>query len=258
MRALFAGAAVALSLGAVPLAALQPARAAEGIAPPALEWPQAGPFGVFDRPALQRGYQVYKEVCAACHSMRLLSYRNLQDIGFSEDQVKAIAAQDQVAVIDDNGDAATRPGLPSDPFHSPFPNESAARASNGGALPPDLSLMAKARKDGTNYLAALLTGFSEPPADVKMADGKYYNEYFPGHQIGMPPPLTADQVTYEDGTAATVPQMAHDVATFLSWAAEPKLEERKRLGLKVMAFLAVLSVLTYLCYRRVRRRVQGH
>lgn len=258
MRALFAGAALTLSVGALSLAALHPALANEGEAPPALEWPQAGPFGTFDRPALQRGYQVYKEVCSACHAMHLLSYRNLQDIGFSEDQVKAIAAQDQVATIDDAGDAATRPGLPSDPFHSPYPNENAARASNGGAAPPDLSLMAKARKDGTNYIVALLTGFSDPPADFKLAEGKHYNKYFPGHQIGMPPPLQADQVTYEDGTQATVPQMAHDVATFMTWAAEPKMEERKRLGLKVMGFLGVLTVMTYLTYRRVRRRVHGH
>ncbi|MDD3447194.1 MAG: cytochrome c1 [Zavarzinia sp.] len=222
------------------------------------EWSFSGAFGTFDRAALQRGFQVYKEVCASCHSMKFLSYRNLQDIGFSEAEVKAIAAQYEVPTIDDNGDETTRKALPSDRFHSPFANENAARAANGGALPPDLSLMAKARHDGPNYIYGLMTGYHEAPAGFVLPAGKEYNAVFAGNAIGMPKPLNDDQVTYADGTPATVSQMAHDVATFLMWAAEPKLEDRKRAGVKVMGFLGILTIFSFLTYRKVRKQVQGH
>ncbi|MFA5122196.1 cytochrome c1 [Zavarzinia sp.] len=252
MRSMMIGAAALLGLGLT-----APALAAEG-GVPHLEWSFSGAFGTYDRAALQRGFQVYKEVCSACHSMKYLSYRDLRDIGFSEAEVKAIAAQYEVATIDENGDPATRKAEPSDRFHSPFPNDEAARAANGGALPPDLSLMAKARHAGPDYIVALLSGYHEPPPGFVVAEGKSYNAVFAGNNIGMPKPISDDQVTYADGTKATLAQEAHDVATFLMWAAEPKLEERKRIGVKVMGFLGLLSIFTYLSYRRVRRKVQGH
>ncbi len=215
-------------------------------------WKHSGITGTFDRAALQRGYQVYKEVCAACHSLRLLSYRNLTDIGFNEEQVKAIAAGYEVpAEPDDNGEIKMRKALPSDHFVKPFANEKAARAANNGALPPDLSLMVKARHGGEDYVYSLLTGYTTPPEDVKIMPGMNYNPYFPGGQIGMPAPLSEGAVTYADGTKATVDQMAHDVATFLTWAAEPKLEARKQTGLKVMIFLAVFAGIMYAVKRRV-------
>ena len=254
MRALKIGAAALLTLGLGTGAAL----ASEGGHIEQQEWSFSGAFGTFDRAALQRGYQVYKEVCASCHSMKFMSYRNLQDIGFSEAEVKAIAAQYEVPTIDDAGDETTRKAMPSDRFHSPFANENAARAANGGALPPDLSLMAKARHDGPNYIYALMTGYHEAPAGFVLPAGKEYNTAFAGNAIGMPKPLNDDQVTNADGTPATVSQMAHDVATFLMWAAEPKLEDRKRAGVKVMGFLGILTIFAFLTYRKVRKQVQGH
>jgi ubiquinol-cytochrome c reductase cytochrome c1 subunit len=219
---------------------------------PATGWPHAGITGTFDRAALQRGYQVYKEVCATCHSMRLLSYRNLTEIGFTEAQVKAIASAYQVpAEPDDNGDVKPRNAIPSDRFHNPYANDKAGRAANNGALPPDLSLMVKARHHGENYVYSLLTGYSKAPDDVKVMAGMYYNPYYPGGQIAMPAPLSEGAVIYADGTKATVEQMAQDVATFLTWTAEPTLEVRKQTGIKVILFLIVFSGLMYAVKRRV-------
>lgn len=215
-------------------------------------WPHAGITGTFDRPSLQRGYQVYKEVCAVCHSMNLLSYRNLADIGFTAEQVKAIAAGYQVpGEPDDQGEIKLRNALPSDRFNKPFANEKAARAANNGALPPDLSLIVKARHHGEDYIYSLLVGYAKAPDEVKLMPGMNYNPYFPGGQIGMAAPLTEGAVTYADGTKATVEQMAHDVATFLTWAAEPKLEVRKQTGIKVIIFLIVFAGLMYAVKRRV-------
>jgi ubiquinol-cytochrome c reductase cytochrome c1 subunit len=226
-------------------------------APPRQQWSFDGVFGTYDAGAMQRGFQVYKEVCSACHPVKHLSFRDLTQIGYSEDQVKGIAAQYQVTDgPNDQGQMFQRPARPSDPIPGPFPNDEAARAANNGALPPDLSLITKARDDGPDFVAAILTGFKPTPAGVKIGDGMYYNEYFPGHQIKMPPPLSADQVKYADGTQASVPQMAHDVVTFLSWAAEPTLDERHRMGAKVILFLLVLTGLFYAAKRKIWSRIE--
>lgn len=238
---------------ALALAFSAPALAAEGVAAPKMSWSFHGLFGTFDRAAAQRGFQVYKEVCAACHSLHLVAYRNLQDLGFSEAEVKAIAAGYQfVDGPNDAGEMFERPGRASDRFHKAFPNDNAARAGNNGALPPDLSLIVKARPDGHNYVNALLGhGYEKAPADVQLADGQHYNKYFPGHKIAMPQPLNEGQVTYADGTKATVEQMAHDVTTFLAWAAEPELERRHQLGLQVILFLIVATGVFYAAKRRI-------
>lgn len=223
---------------------------------PSPGWSFNGPFGMFDAAARQRGFQVYREVCSACHSMNLVHYRDLEGIGFSEDEVKAIAASVQVQDgPNDNGEMFERPGRPYDAFKPPFANDQAARAANNGALPPDLSLIVKAREGGPDYVYGILTGFGDAPAGMKLMDGMNYNKYFPGHQIAMPPPLSPDRVTYADGTKATVDQEAHDVVTFLAWAAEPHLEVRKRVGIKAMIFLLVLSGLLYATKRKVWRDV---
>ena len=215
-------------------------------------WHHSGITGTFDRAALQRGYQVYKEVCSACHGMNLVAYRNLAEIGFTADQVKAIAAGYEVkAAPDDQGEVKMRPALPSDKFVSPFANDNAARAANNGALPPDLSLMAKARQHGEDYLYSLLTGYMPAPQEITLMPGMSYNPYFAGHQIAMPAPLHEGGVTYADGTAATVEQMAHDVSAFMTWAAEPKMEARKQTGLKIMIFLIVFAGVMYAVKRRV-------
>ena len=228
------------------------AGAAEAEAPPTLSWPHGGLFGAFDRAAIQRGLQVYTESCSSCHSLRLLSYRNLLEIGYSEDEAKAYAAQFEVEDGPDaEGEMFMRPAILRDRFVSPFPNENAARASNNGALPPDLSVIVKARKGGEDYIHALLTGYREPPEGHELADGMSYNPYFPSADIAMPPPLDEDAVEYADGTPATVDRMARDVSQFLTWAAEPTLEERKRLGFKVMVFLVILAGMLYLVKRRV-------
>ena len=216
------------------------------------EWPTSGIFGSFDRAATQRGLQVYREVCAACHGLKYIAFRNLATLGYSEDDIKAIAAEYTITDgPNDEGDMFERPGQPFDRFPNPYPNDAAAAASNGGKAPPDLSLMAMARMDGQNYLYSLLTGYEEAPADFEVPDGGYYNAYFPGHVIAMPPPLSDDQVTFADGTSATVSQMAQDVSQFLMWAAEPKLEERKATGLKVILFLVVLTALTFALKRKI-------
>jgi ubiquinol-cytochrome c reductase cytochrome c1 subunit len=248
-RFLIAGAALAL------IAGTHATRAAEeGTAPlPDVKWSFNGPFGTYDRAAAQRGFQVYNEVCSACHSMRLLSFRNLEGIGLTPEQVRAIAASKTVpGDLDDNGKATTRPGLPSDHFPSPFPTEKAARAANNGAYPPDQSLLEKARANGANYIYALVgLGYVDPPAGYKVPDGLYYNKYFPGGNIHMPPPLSDGAVTYADGTKATVPQMAKDVATFLTFAANPEMEQRKHLGIRVVGFLTLLGGVTYAAKRKL-------
>lgn len=255
-RALAGGLARLAVAGALLVGAASHAMAAEDHLPPKdVGFSFDGPFGTFDRAALQRGFQVYNEVCSTCHSLNLLAYRNLSDEGgpgFSEAQVKAIAAAKQVAgEPDKEGNPTQRPARPSDHFIPPFANEEAARASNAGALPPDLSLMAKAQEGGARFIYSILTGFEDAPADVHVREGLHYNPYFPGRQIAMPPPLSEGAVTYADGTKATVEQMAHDVSTFLMWAAEPKLEARKNTGFDVLIYLLILTGLLYLSYRKV-------
>lgn len=247
MRKLLIAAAALLGLAGPAFAA------GEAPVPPKMDWSFKGPFGTYDRGELQRGFVVYKEVCAACHSLRYLSYRNLQDIGFSEAEVKAIAAAVEVtAGPDDQGEMFQRPALPSDRFKSPYPNAKAAAAANNGKAPPDLSLMAKARLHGPDYIKALLLGYENPPAGFEVPEGGTYNKYFPGHVIAMPQPIASEgQVTYDDGTKATIEQMARDVSAFLMWAAEPKLEARYAMGFKVIVFLIILSGLLYAAKRRV-------
>jgi ubiquinol-cytochrome c reductase cytochrome c1 subunit len=220
---------------------------------PAAGWPHAGVFGTYDRAALQRGFQVYKQVCAACHSLKYLSYRDLAALGFSDAEVKAIAADYQVADgPNDQGEMYQRPARPSDSFAKPFANDAAARAANGGALPPDLSLIVKARAGHEDYIYSLLTGFGQTPAAGEtIAQGMNYNPYFPGHQIAMPPPLTEGAVAYADGTKSTVEQQARDVAQFLAWAGEPQMETRKRTGLKVILFLVAFAAVMYAVKRSV-------
>jgi ubiquinol-cytochrome c reductase cytochrome c1 subunit len=213
-------------------------------------------FGTYDRAALQRGFQVYKEVCSTCHPVKHLFFRDLEQIGYSEDQVKGIAAQAQVSDgPNDQGAMFQRAGRPSDPIPAPFANDEAARAANNGALPPDLSLITKARDGGANYVFAIPTGYKDAPAGFKMNPNMYFNEYFPGHQIAMPPPLNEGQVKFADGTPGTVAQMTHDVVTFLSWAAEPNLDERHRMGAKVILFLFVMTLLAYAAKRRIWARI---
>ncbi len=222
-----------------------------------------GPFGTFDRQQLQRGFQVYKEVCAACHGLSLVAFRDLHDLGYEEPEVKAIADQWAIEVPTinpDTGEPATRKAIPSDNFPSPYANETAARAANNNALPPDLSLIAKAREGGAAYTYSILTGYQRQPASLvrefpaaRTPPGLHYNPYFANLNIAMPPPLTAaGQVTYAPGNpAATVDQMAKDVSAFLVWAAEPKLENRHRAGIAVVIFLLVGTVLAYLAYRQI-------
>ena len=222
-----------------------------------------GPLGKFDRQQLQRGFQVYKEVCAACHGLSLVAFRDLHDLGYEEAEVKAIANQWAIEVPSVNpetGEPATRKAIPSDPFPSPYANETAARAANNNALPPDLSLIAKAREGGAAYTYSLLTGYQRQPARLikefpaaKTPAGLHYNPYFANLNLAMPPPLTgAGQVTYAPGNPApTVDQMAKDVSAFLVWAAEPKLENRHRSGIAVVIFLLVGTLLGYLAYRQI-------
>ena len=214
--------------------------------PPAQEWSFNGPFGTFDRTELQRGFQVYKSVCAACHSMQKLSYRNLAALGYNEDEIKAIAAEYTVMDgPDDEGEMFERPARPSDRFKSPYANEKQARYANNGAYPPDMSLIVKARKYGPDYMYALLTGYSPAPDGVEVMDGMYWNDYYTGHQIAMAAPLAEGVLQYEDGTEATTEQMARDVSAFLTWASEPTMEDRKRMGVMVILFLIVFAGIMY-------------
>ena len=247
MRKLILAAAVALA-GLQAGAAL----AAEGAAPPERDWSFSGIFGKFDRGAMQRGFQVYREVCSGCHSLRLIAFRNLEALGYGEDEIKAIAAEYSVEDgPDDEGEMFERPALPADRIPSPFPNSKAAAAANNGAVPPDLSLMVKARNGGADYVHALLTGYADPPDGVELLDVQSFNLYFPGNLTAMAPPLEEDAVEYGDGTAATVDQMAADIVTFLAWTAEPTMEERKRMGIKVILFLLVLTGVLYAVKRKV-------
>lgn len=221
--------------------------------PKDVAWHHEGPFGTYDRAQMQRGYQVYKEVCASCHSMKYVAFRNLVEIGFSEEQAKAIAAEFTVTDgPNGDGDMFERPGSLSDRFPAPFANENAAAASNGGAYPPDLSLLAKARVGGEDYIYSLLAGYAaEGAGDHHCAEGTHANPYFPGGCLKMPQPMSEGQVEYVDGTPASVEQMSMDVAAFLTWAAEPKMEERKRMGLKVIIFLLVTCGLLYAAKKRI-------
>jgi ubiquinol-cytochrome c reductase cytochrome c1 subunit len=243
----------ALVLGAAAVLSAAPARAAgEAIPIPDTRFSFDGLFGTFDRGSVQRGFQVYKEVCSNCHSMRLLSYRNLLEIGLTEEQARNIAAQFQVTDgPNDQGEMFERPARLSDRFRRPFPNDNAARAANNGALPPDLSVMVKARPNGADYVHALLTGYADPPEGFTMQDGMNYNKYFPGHQIAMPNILNPGQVEFADGTEASVDNMSRDVTAFLAWAAEPELEQRRRMGIRMIIFLVVLGGLTYAVKRKI-------
>jgi ubiquinol-cytochrome c reductase cytochrome c1 subunit len=228
------------------------AQAAEGKALPARDWSFSGIFGQYDQGAMRRGFQVYREVCSGCHSLKLIAFRNLEALGYGEDEIKAIAAEYTVVDgPDDEGEMFERPGLPADRIPSPFANAKAAAAANSGAAPPDLSLMTKARDGGADYLHALLIGYVDPPDGVELLDVQSYNLYFPGNVTAMAPPLSEDAVEYGDGAPATVEQMATDVVTFLAWAAEPEMEERKRMGIKVILFLLVFTGVLYAVKRKV-------
>jgi len=267
---LLAAAGLVLTLGTAPVMA-----AGDGVKlAKDIDFSFEGVFGTFDRGQLQRGYLVYKDVCAACHAMRQLSFRNLSQPGgpeFSEDEVKALAATFEVpGEPDSDGEVNDRPAIPADKFPSPFPNPEAARASNNGAFPPDLSLVTKSREGwhypwysspfiklvkgggGPEYVASLLSGYQDPPNGEEQGDLSY-NPYFPGKWIAMAAPLSEDQVEYADGTKATVDQMSRDVAAFMAWASEPKMEQRKRIGFMVIIYLGVLSLLMYLVKQRIWR-----
>jgi len=219
-------------------------------------WSFDGPTGTYDRAQLQRGYLVYRDVCAGCHGLKYIAFRNLLDIGFNEAEAKAVAAEFDVEDGPDaEGEMFSRPAILSDIFPSPYANDNAARAANNGALPPDLSLMAKARAGGADYIYSLMIGYEDPPEGFELPEGMSYNPYFPSAQIAMPAPMDDDSVEYVDGTKATLDQEARDVAAFLMWAAEPKLEDRHRIGLKTLLFLIVLTALFYLTKRRVWRDV---
>ena len=212
-----------------------------------------GITGTFDRKQLQRGFQVYKEVCSGCHSINRVAFRDLADLGFTVPEIKAIAAGYEVPSIDDKtGEPSTRPGTPADKFPLIYPNEIAARAAQNGALPPDLSLIVKAREGGTNYINSLINGYAEAPASWTVPDGLYYNPYFKSLNIAMPPPLAVDdQITYVDGAKSTKVQYAKDIAVFLTWTAEPKLEARKETGMAAIIFLLIMTGLGYLSYKKV-------
>ncbi|MFT5180603.1 MAG: ubiquinol-cytochrome c reductase cytochrome c1 subunit [Alphaproteobacteria bacterium] len=233
-------------------ASVAPVASGEAEHPEAQDWEFTGVFGKFDVASIQRGLQVYIEVCSSCHSLNQMAYRNLLDLDFNVDEVKAIAEQYEVTDgPDDNGDMFQRPARPSDKFVPPFPNEQAARASNNGAFPPDLSLITKAHPGGPDYVFALLTGFEdEAPEGVELGEGMNFNPYFSGQQIAMSPPLFEDSVEYSDGTPATVENMSRDITNFLQWTAEPEMEDRKRIGWKVVLFLLVLSGLLYAAKRQ--------
>jgi len=224
------------------------------------DWSFKGPFGKFDRAALQRGYQVYQEVCSSCHSMKYLSYRNLVQEGgpeFSVEQAKAIAASFEVKDGPNaDGEMFMRPGRLSDKFVMPYENEKAAQAANGGAYPPDMTVLVKARGDGVDYIYSLLQGYEDPPAGVTLDDGVYYNKFMYGNKIKMSNQLSDGLVEYSDGTNASVEQMSKDVTTFLMWTAEPHLETRHKMGFKAIVYLIILTVLVYFSMKRIWSRIE--
>ena len=254
---------IAIFVAAIMLAG--PAFAADALHAPAQEWSFSGMFGTVDKKSARRGLLVYQEVCASCHSLNLVAYRHLSGIGMSEAEIKALAAKaevlagpdDEGEILNDDNELRRRPGRPPDFFPAPFLNEKAAQAANNGSTPPDLSVIVKARHDGANYLFALMAlGYKEePPAGVTLVPGKAYNDYFPGNQIAMPNPLSADQVEYADGTKSTVAQMGRDVTQFLAWASEPEMEDRKRMGIKVLIFMLIFTAMLYAIKRRVWARL---
>ena len=273
----FLALAAAIGLIAVSVPA---ADAAETLQPPALKWSFSGPFGKYDRAQLQRGFKVYREVCGNCHGITLLSFRNLAEAGgpgYSVAQATAVAGEYKIKDgPNDQGEMYERAGRVADRFPAPFPNDASARAANGGVLPPDLSVMAKARgyergfpwfvldiftqfqEQGPDYIAAMLMGYENPPQGFKLPSGAHYNKYFPGNSIGMPKPFDEGQVTYDDGTPAQSQQYAKDVAAFLMWAAEPHMEARKRIGLQVMIFLIIFAGLLYFTKKKVWTDVAAH
>ena len=240
---------------------IKPLFSAETIDPIKVNWSFKELTGKFDRASLQRGFQVYKEVCASCHSMQYLSYRNLGEPGgpeFTQEEVKAIAASVEIEDgPDSQGEMFTRPGKPSDKFKSPYPNVEASTVANGGAYPPDMSVLVKARPGGADYMYSVLMGYEEPPAGMKLDDGVYYNKYMIGQKIKMASPLSDGIVEYSDGTEATMDQMAKDVTTFLAWAAEPELEVRHKLGIKVIIYLILLTILVYLSMKKIWSRIDS-
>ena len=240
---------------------IKPLFSAETIEPIKVNWSFKELTGKFDRASLQRGFQVYKEVCSSCHSMQYLSYRNLGEPGgpeFTLEEVKAIAASVEIEDgPDSQGEMFTRPGKPSDKFKSPYPNVEASTVANGGAYPPDMSVLVKARLGGADYMYSVLMGYEEPPAGMKLDDGVYYNKYMIGQKIKMASPLLEGIVEYSDGTEATVDQMAKDVTTFLAWAAEPELEVRHKLGIKVIIYLLLLTILVYLSMKKIWSRIDS-
>ena len=226
--------------------------ASEAEKPLKMEWSFTGPFGTYDKAALQRGFLVYKSVCASCHSLKRIAFRNLEALGYTEAQIKTLAAEYTVEDgPNDEGEMFERPARPSDYFPNPYANDAAAKYANNGAFPPDLSLITKARMNGANYVYSLLVGYEEAPEYVHLQNGQYYNKYMGGGVIAMPPPLSDEQVGYEDGTAATVEQYSKDVVHFLNWAAEPELEARKRMGIKVLIFLVAFAFVMY----RVKKKI---
>lgn len=232
------------------------------------DYTSTGIFGKWDIPSLQRGLQIYREVCSACHSMDLVAFRSLDALGYNEDEIKAIAAEyDFEDVIDDEGDLQSRTGTPADAFPAPFTNENQARSANNGSLPPDFSTLVKAREHigfnpftsvyGEDYIVALLVGYhDEAPEGVELNEGLYYNDYFAGNQIAMAPPLFDEMVEYADGTDASVEQMAYDIANFMYWASDPTMQERKEMGLRVMLFMIIFTIMLYFTNKRVWRRIK--
>jgi ubiquinol-cytochrome c reductase cytochrome b/c1 subunit len=272
---------LAVGAVAVPLAAIaQSEHSHETPPPPKLSWSFAGPFGRYDQAQLQRGFKIYREVCANCHSLSLVHFRNLAEpggLGYSEAQAKTIASEYKIKDgPNDQGEMFDRPGRLADAFPKPFENDAAAKAVTGGAIPPDMSVLAKARtyergfpwfvfdmftqyqEQGPDYIAALMQGYRDKPADVEIPPNAHYNIYFPGHAIGMPPPLQPGQVTFDDGSPTTLAQYGQDVAAFLMWAAEPHLDARKRTGFQVMIFLIIFALLLYFTKKKVWKEVELH
>jgi len=215
------------------------------IHPPKLPWSHKGPLDSLDHSSIRRGYQVYKQVCSACHSMKFLAFRNLVDICYTEEEAKSMAEEEQVADYDNDGEMITRPGKLFDYFPSPFANDAAAAAANNGAVPPDMSFISLARHGKEDYIFHLLTSYCDPPAGMELMEGQYFNPYMLGGSIAMAPPLYNDMIEYDDGTPATISQMAKDISTFLVWAASPEHDMRKRMAIKAMSMLSLLAIFSY-------------